>query len=113
MAVDKATLLAAGKLHEETVEVPDVGTVTVRGLSRGEVFKLQQKALNPDDLEVHLLVRGMVDPELTKDEVVTWRDEAMGDVIDPISTRIMELSGLAPGQQTQKERNFRPGPDEG
>ena len=115
MAVDKATLLAA-VLPTDTVELPDPygeppgsgGTVTVRGLSRAEVVKLQRSA-TPDDLENLTLAAGMVDPTLTVEEAGAWRAVADNNSVRLVSDRILELSGLTEGDQTAKERSFRPG----
>ena len=106
MAVDKAVLLAAS-LPTDTVDIP-AGTVTVRGLSRAEVVRLQRSA-TPDDLDIATLAAGMVDPALTAEEAGAWRAVADNDTIRLVSDRILELSGLTEGDQTAKERSFRPG----
>lgn len=107
MAVDKAALLDSTRvLPRDTVTVPNVGEVEVRGLSRAEVIQMSM-APHGGDREVLVLTRGMTDPELTEDEVRIWRDTKESEEIRPVSDRILELSGLAPDQQTEKERNFR------
>ncbi len=113
MAVDKAALLDSTRvLPHDTAEIPGVGEVEVRGLSRAEVIQMQS-CENVDEMEVKTLAFGMVNPSLTEDEVRQWRNTKESQEIRPVSDRILELSGMAPDQQTQKERNFRPEPRNG
>lgn len=110
MSVDKASLLAL-TLPRETVEVPGLGSVTVRGLSRAEVVHLQVSCTTPDELENETLAAGMVEPALSVEEAAGFRANAPSDVVRAISDPILALSGLAGGQQTEKERRFRSGDD--
>ncbi len=109
-AVSKEALLATKGLGTKEVEVPGVGTVVVRGLSRAEVVQMQA-AGSPDAMENRMMAAAMVEPPLTVEEVVEWRAEAPSEVVRPISDAILALSGLVEGDQTAKERNFRPGRD--
>lgn len=106
-AVSKEALLAARGLGTESVEVPGVGTVVVRGLSRVEVVALAN--VTADVMEIRSLTAGMVEPSLTFEEVEEWRKEASSEVIRPISDAILTLSGLAEGARHEAERQFRPG----
>lgn len=106
MALSKEALLATKGIGTEEVEVPGVGTVVVRGLSRSEVVALVH--LDADVMEIRSMVDGMVDPSLTFDEVEEWRKEASSEVIRPISDAILTLSGLAEGARHEAERQFRP-----
>ncbi len=110
MSVDKASLLAL-TLPQDSVEVPGLGSVTVRGLSRAEVVRLQGECATPDELENETLAAGMVEPALSVEEAATFRANAPSDVVRAISDPILALSGLGRGQQTEKERRFRPGDD--
>ncbi len=113
MAVDKAALLDSARvLPRDTVEVPGVGEVEVRGLSRAEVIQMQT-AGSVDEMEVKTIAFGMVDPQLTEEEVRQWRSTKESVEVRPVSDRILELSGMAPDQQTEKERSFRPEPSDG
>lgn len=94
--MDKAKLLQrlGAKLD---VEIPDVGTVTVRGLTRAEV-----KAANEypeDDRDLHYLAAGMVDPKMTIDEVKQWLDAAPASDYVVVMRAIAELSGIDEGAQ--------------
>jgi hypothetical protein len=107
--VDKAALLAA-TLPQAPVEVPGVGSVIVRSLSRDQVVRLQA-CPNPGVLENETLAAGMVEPALTVEEAAAWRAVADNDAVKVVSDRILQLSGLVEGSQTDKERRFRAGDD--
>ncbi len=107
MAVDKAALLDSSRvLPHDVAIVPGVGEVEVRGLSRAEVIQMQTCG-NVDEMEVKTLAFGMVDPSLTEDEIRQWRSTKGSDEVRPVSDKILELSGMLPDQQTDKERSFR------
>lgn len=98
MAIDKETLLArrADTEHgmpEAEVEIPGVGTVRVRGLTRGEVFRVQQ-VKGTDAIERKILAMGMVDPPLTEQEARRWQHNSPAGEIDLVADKIRELSGL-------------------
>ncbi len=113
MALDKAALLDSTRvLPRSTATIPDLGEVEVRGLSRAEVIQMQSCA-NVDEMEVKTLAFGMVEPSLTEDEVRQWRSTKESQEIRPVSDKILELSGLGPDQQTEKERSFRPESSDG
>lgn len=113
MAVEKSALLDATRvLRHETVEIPDVGEVKVRGLSRAEVVQMQAFA-NIDEMEVATLAAGLVEPALSADEVKQWRSTRDSAEIQPVCDKILELSGLLPDQQTEAERSFRTEPGDG
>jgi hypothetical protein len=95
--MDKATLLAKRAGSTRDVELPGVGTVTVRGLTRTEV-----KACKDEDgntAENKLIAKGLVDPELSEDEVAQWLEGAPAGEYVAVMTAISELSGLAEGAQ--------------
>lgn len=92
--------LLKGRLPEREVEIPDLGTVRVRGLSRAEVLKLQKLGLdNVGALERKIVHLGLVDPALTEAEVDTWYEAAPGGELEPVSKAIQELSGLVEGAE--------------
>jgi hypothetical protein len=90
--MDKAALLAK-RLPEDDVEVPDVGVVRVRGLTRSEVLAAQEIE-GTADRECQMLACGMVDPALTVDEARQWQEASPAAEIEPVVTRIAELSGM-------------------
>jgi len=97
--MDKSALLAQRVgVDTEEVEIPGVGTVTVRGLSRFE-FLLCQKRF-PDDAmasERASLALAMVEPELTEDEVGQWQKSSQPDEINRVALVVNRLSGIGEG----------------
>lgn len=98
--------MALPRVPRRTEEVPlhDGSSVTVRGLSRGEVLKLKphMEAVSRDDetaedirgLETSVLSFALDEPI---DEVSSWYDEVGPEVIEPVINAAMRLSGLTPG----------------
>ncbi len=112
MAVSKDDLLSGARvLPHGSVEVPE-GTIEIRGLSRAEAMQMQACA-NVDEMEVVILVAGMVDPSLSEEEVRQWRSSRPNDEICEVSDAILGLSGLLADSQHEKERTFRPESGEG
>ncbi len=107
--IDKAALLAGPvDIPEGTVPLPG-GDVIVRGLSRAEVVRLQS-CTTTDALENETLAAGMVEPSLTVEEAAAWRAVPGNNAdVRAVSDAILSLSGLGEGDQTSKERRFRPG----
>ena len=97
--MDKAVLLK-GFLPEADVELPSgIGTVRVRGLSRQEAVAVQRGVREDDPdandvLEVRAVARGMVDPQLTEDEVAAWRASGVAADVQAVAQRISELSNM-------------------
>ncbi len=93
--MDKRELLKS-RLNTAEIDVPGVGTIQVRGLSRSEVLDLG----NVDGVllvERKTLFYGLVDPKLTEDEVAEWQSLTTGSELNPIVETIIELSGLGSG----------------
>lgn len=104
--MDKSKLLAArtgteSGMPEADVDVPGLGTVRVRGLSRFEVM-VMKKSTDTENIEgtralvieQKLLSMAMLDPVLTEDEVKTWQKTAPPGELDAVSLKVQELSGL-------------------
>lgn len=89
---DKATLFAPRIEHAE-VDIPGVGTVLVRGLSRLEAGQVEARTTSEarERLILHL---GMVDPELSEAEAGQWMRNATAGEVALASKRIGQLSGL-------------------
>lgn len=93
--MDKAELLKKRTGETREVEIPGVGTVTVRGLSAGEVKRWKGKS--ESEVERHVIAAAMVDPVLTLDEVDEWAENApFGHLVDVIKA-VYELSGVSEG----------------
>jgi len=102
--VDKELLLKP-RLAEDDVEIPGVGTVRVRALSRAEVLLVRKATDNADSidgpralvLERKMLATAMVDPVLTEAEVGQWQEASGAGELEPVTYRIQELSGMLEG----------------
>lgn len=101
--MDKELLLKS-RLPEDEVDVPGVGKVRVRGLTRAEVLMVR-KATDDEHmdgpralvLERKLLAKAMLDPVLTEAEVGAWQDCAAAGEMEPVINRVQELSALVKG----------------
>ena len=107
--MDKNALFAK-RLPEDDVQVPGIGTVRVRGLSRAEASAIQ-KLTGTEKFERTILVFGMVDPALTEAEVAQWLDAAAYGELEPVLTRIGELSGLMEDSAKKAVKDFVAEPD--
>jgi hypothetical protein len=104
--IDKEKLLAK-RLKTETVEIPDVGDVVVRALTRAEAFQFTEKDLEPEDMERRLLAAALVDPQLTLDEVAEWHSASAPGEIQPVVQAILRLSGLEVDAPKKAYQQFR------
>lgn len=91
--IDKSALLAQ-KFGVEEVEVPGVGTVQVRPLSRAEAYQLRGKEMSECEMEIQLLSTAFVDPKLTASDVKAWQAAAPAGQLDPVVKAILRLSGM-------------------
>jgi hypothetical protein len=91
--------LTERELPEDDVEVPGLGWVRVRGLSRAEFLGLREgidaKKGNPVVVaERRMIVAGMVIPKVTEAQVGKWMKKSGAVELDEVSNRISELSGI-------------------
>lgn len=93
---DKDKLLAP-RLPEDTVEIPGMGTVRVRGLSRGEFYALRKVTSDELDYDSKVLARCMLEPAMNEDEVRQWIRSAPAGEHSPVFSKINELSGIGQG----------------
>lgn len=108
--VNKETLLAR-RLGQEPVEMPGLGWVMVRGLTRGELADIQ--GLEGPDAERASIAIGMVDPQLTRAEVDTWFDSNAAMEPQPVVNVINRLSGMGKAAQKEAYKSAGDGPDPG
>ena len=94
--MDKETFLKP-RLPEADVDIPGVGAVRVRGLSRLEALQIQSGKQDMAALERAVIRLGLVDPALTPDEIDAWYAAAPAGEIVPIVSAIHDLSGLKEG----------------
>lgn len=111
MTVTKELLLKS-RLEEADVEIPGVGTVRVRALSRAEVLdvqKLQDKGTAR--MERRMLSLAMVDPQLTEAEVGEWQQASAAGEMEPVGLKVQELSGMLEGADKAAYKEFESDPD--
>lgn len=101
--VSKDTLLKP-RLTEGTVAIPGVGTVRIRSLSRAEVLTAGER--DRTGWEVALLAAGVVEPDLTEDEVRQWRENAPPDTVNVVAEAILGLSGMLSTAVGEAKRSF-------
>lgn len=95
MAIDKAKLLEARELPEEEVDLPNVGKVIVRALTRGEV--LGAKDNTGVVVEHKVLCKAMVDPTISEAEARRWMAAAPAGEFNLVMETVRRLSGLDEG----------------
>lgn len=118
--MDKDKLLAPradtpSGMPEDFVDVPGLGTVCVRGLSRFEVLdvrKATDDAQGVDGPRALMLERKMVslamlDPVLTEAEVGTWQKIAGAAELNVVSLKIQELSGMTDAAPKEAYKSLR------
>lgn len=95
--IDKAALFAP-RLPEQDVEIPGVGTIRVRALTRLEAGQVERRGAGDIDGKERLILSfGMVDPELTEAEAGQWMKLVTPGEITTVAMTIAELSGLLEG----------------
>jgi len=85
--------LLKSRLPEEDVEIPGVGTVRVRGLSRYEALSMRDVD-GAADTEVAMLALAMVDPPMTEDGVRAWQKASGPNEMTAVIDKVSELSGM-------------------
>lgn len=104
MAFDKSKLLA-NRVPTGEIEIPGVGTLKVRGLSRQELIDAQKwEGL---EQERKILTAALIDPKLTEDEVAQWQAGSPANEINDVAMRINELSGIAQGAAKESFKSVR------
>lgn len=103
--MDKEALFKP-RLPEADVEIPGVGTVRVRGLTRGEFMSIG-KIADVVERDLHLVAVGMVDPKLSVSEVRRWMESSPAGEMEPVGEKIAELSGMLSDSAKEAVKNFR------
>lgn len=104
-------------LPEDDVEVPGLGWVRVRGLSRTEGLAIKddidpKKGNVTSTVERRMVALGMVTPKVTEAQVGRWQKKSSSVEMDGVSNRIAELSGFKPEAAKEAYREFAEDPDE-
>jgi hypothetical protein len=113
MADFDKSLLFKSRLPEADVDVPGVGTVRVRGLSRAEVMGIRSDVKDEADaikriawLERKLLAAALVDPVLTEAEVAEWQKASTAGEMEPVAHMVQVLSGTDDGAAKAAYKEF-------
>jgi hypothetical protein len=106
--IDKTALLAK-RFGVHDVEIPGVGTVQVRPLSRAEALELQGKELDAAVMEQRLLALALVAPKLTEAEVAEWQANSPAGELEPVGDAILVLSGMKKESAKEAVKTFRDG----
>lgn len=110
MSVSKEDLFKR-RVKEVDVEIPDVGTIRVRALTRTEVLSLgvvpgQGAELDLAEAERKVISAGMVEPPMTQDDVKAWQDSSPAVEINAVFLAIVELSGLTGEMPKEMVKQF-------
>lgn len=111
MTIDKELLLKK-RLPEAEVDVPGVGTVRVRGLSRSEVMSMRSIADDIGAVDQRMIFLGMVEPRLTEAEVAEWYAGCPAAELEPVSEMIQRLSGMNETAEKEAYIRFEDQPDD-
>lgn len=106
--MDKSLLLKL-RLPEGDVDLPGVGVVRVRGLSRAEAMTVRGLD-DPAETERRVLALGMVDPTVTVAEAEQWQKSATHAELETVTERIAQLSGLAEESPKEAYKSVPGGP---
>lgn len=96
---------------EEEVDIPGIGTVLVRGLSRLESMRIFRLAgENHEKVERLTVSYGLVDPQLSEDEVGEWQKHSLANEMNPVMLAIQRLSGFSKDAQDKAFDEFEADP---
>lgn len=102
-------LLLKPRLPEDDVEIPGLGTLRVRGLSRAEALRVEA-APSVSDKDRVILKYGIVldgPQQLTDADVKQLQDAWTAGDLDIVARRIAELSGMMPEAQKEAYKSVR------
>ncbi len=95
---------------EEHVEIPGMGEVRVRGLSRLETLQIGRSTQDPGKAERMALAMGLVEPAMTEAEVAKWQKSCTSMELEPVYLAIGRLSGMLGDSAKQAYKEFEEEP---
>lgn len=101
-------LTEPGQLGEEDVQTTSGRWMRVRALTRAEAAKLQDIDGTAAG-ECYALSRGIVEPRMNEPQVRAMMDANRAGELNPVSVKIMEMSGLVEGAEKKAVRDFETG----
>jgi hypothetical protein len=84
-------------INTAEVEIPGVGKVVVRGLSRYELLLSGKNTEDVAVIERRTLATALVDPRMSEADVEQWQKNSPASEIGPVTKAIQTLSGLGEG----------------
>lgn len=102
-------LLFKPRLPEEEMQIPGIGTIRVRGLNRAEAMAIEA-AKGIEAKERKIIAFGMVEPQLTESEAGQWQRACPAGELEPVTTKIAQLSGMLPDSAKLAYREFEDDP---
>lgn len=89
-------IMGADDLGEFEVEVPEWGvTVKLRGLTRGELMRINDGDPPADVVNARALAAAMLEPKLTVDQATELLDKKGMRATKRLQDKVMEVSGLS------------------
>lgn len=94
--MERANKNAMMVLHVPTaeVELEGIGSVLVRGLTRFESIEIMKLEGDRQVQDTQALVYGLLEPEMSRDEIIAWRKSGALMEIEAVARKINELSGI-------------------
>lgn len=98
-----AAIREAQDIKERDVTIPEWGDLVfrVRGLTRGELVRLNDGDPEPETYNIRALTMGSVEPKLSEEEVTEILDTKSMKATQRLMDAIMELSGLSEGFRSE------------
>lgn len=101
--MERATVasLTAPRLQGEEFEIPGVGTVLIRALSRHEMLTASKAAEGGGALamEREMISYALLEPTMTIDQVAEWQRASPAAEMMPLVHKINALSGIGKGAE--------------
>lgn len=102
------------RLDTSEVELPGLGTVKVRALSREEVLGFRKVKTedglglgeDPGAMECHMVAAALVDPKLTVEDVQRWQSVSPVGELEVLTDAIAEVSGMNTGAVKEAVKRF-------
>lgn len=108
--MDKSKLINQ-TLPEADVEIPGVGTVRVRGLTRYEMQMIWKLEAGDEVKERKNLALAMVDPPMSEAEVEAWQKSSPAGQINRVAMEVNRLSGIGRDAEKEAYKSVRDEPD--
>lgn len=107
--------LLARKTGTGTVTFADGSTVKIRALTRDQVLEIQGDPDEPKtadalaDKDNRLIAAGLLDPQLSVEDVAMWAKEAPAGDLMALSDAIAIISGMTPDAGKESYKSVRSG----